>query len=183
VQPTMIYRINAQNEIIYVDDEWQRFLDENSSAETSAKLASTAVLGRPLWEFISDNTTRQLYRAMLGRVRPGETLRFPLRCDGPDCTRLLEMEIVGGENGSVEFRTTVVRAEKRAPRQLLDASIQRSSRLLRSCSWCNRIDIEANWLEIDEAVRQGHLFEQAPLPALSHAICDDCFASMSRLVA
>ena len=84
---------------------WTTFALEN---EGKAVLPER-VIGRPLWSFVADATTRQLYRAMVKKARAGERLAFPFRCDSPSRRRFMEMHDRGGEDGEVEFAARLLR--------------------------------------------------------------------------
>ena len=52
-----------------------------------------------------------------------------------------------------------------------------SDEILVICSFCKRIRVEeAQWVEVEEAVRLLELNEAWPLPQLSHSVCEACFA-------
>ncbi len=75
----IIYRVNDQDEIVFVNEEWDQFAAANAGEAVTA----SQVLQRRLWDFISDSTTRELYRQVLRRIRDGRSLRFTFRCDSP----------------------------------------------------------------------------------------------------
>ncbi len=171
------YVIDAEDRISSVDEEWDRF----AAANDGAALRRPAILGQSLWAHITDATTRSLYQQIVTRVRQGRSSRFTLRCDGPACRRLLEMTIRAAADGSVTFETYPVQVEDREPVALLDRSTARSTDLLRSCAWCNRVDAgvgAAEWVSVEEATARLRLFELDRMPQLTHGICEDCLASM-----
>src|SRR6185436_20078162 len=101
----VVYRINAHDELVHVNDAWTAFADDNGAAAQGA----SHVLGRVLWTFVTDSTTRHIYKRMVDRVRiDGTPIRFQFRCDAPGRRRLLAMEIARADNGSVEFAVTSV---------------------------------------------------------------------------
>ena len=83
----------------------------------------------------------------------------------------MEASLVG--NGGVEFNVRTLSIEKRPPQALLDPAV-RSGPLLRICGWCKKIPIGVRWVEIEEAISEMHLFENAALPRLTHGICEEC---------
>jgi hypothetical protein len=103
----IIYRINDWDQICYVNPAYDTFAGANDGATS----ASGAVLERSLWDFISDPTTRHLYREMLGRVRRGRPVRIRFRCDSPTHRRLMEMDIDAGANDMVEFRVRTIQED------------------------------------------------------------------------
>jgi hypothetical protein len=168
------YRVNDRDEIVFVNQAWDRFALANSGEHVT----TPQVLGRPLWGFITDPTTRALYRDILARVRRGRSVRFVLRCDSPECRRLLEMEVSRGPDEVTDFRVHTLSQEAREPQPLLDSDRPHSEELLRVCGWCRRVDAGGRWAEVEEAVSLLGLFERALLPGVTHGMCDDCYSRM-----
>jgi hypothetical protein len=172
-----VYRLDAQDRIVHVNRAWLSFAAENESDA----LTPEAVLDRPLWDFIADKETRQVYRMILTRVRSsGKEVYIPFRCDSPGIRRFMEMEIARLPEGAVEFRCRLIRAEKRLPIALLDPAADRSDELLQICGWCKRINLDGGWVEAEEAVKRLDLFGAERLPGLTHGICPDCHATAMR---
>ncbi len=172
------YTLNDSDEIVAVNDDWDAFATANGAPH----LAAGQVLGRSLWEFVTDDTTRLLYRDVLARVRRDRAIRFTFRCDAPDCRRQLEMEVSGAPDGGTTFRVRTLAEETRPPQPLLDPAHPRSAQLLRACGWCKKVDLDGRWVEVEEAVEAMGLFQHAELPQVTHGICDDCFARMSAAI-
>lgn len=168
------YRLNDRDEIVSVNEAWDAFASANSAGHMTA----SHVVGRPLWGFITDHTTRLLYRDILARVRGGHPVRFVFRCDSPDCRRLLEMEASGGPDGLIKFRSRTLSVEERQPQALLEPDRPHSEALLRVCGWCKKVDVGGRWAEVEEGVSLLGLFEHSILPKVTHAICEACYERM-----
>lgn len=176
-EPIVRYVIDAEDKIAFVDDGWCRFAEANDGVE----LKGQAILGQSLWDSITDLTTRNLYQQIVSRVRQGKLARFTLRCDSPECRRLLEMTISARADGSVEFETRAVHVEDREPVALLSRKTLRSTDLLLACAWCNRVDVGSTskeWMEVEDAMERLRLFELERVPQLTHGMCEACLASM-----
>lgn len=174
----IVYRIDEGDELCFANNTYDEFAVANGEPE----LASTAVLQRPLWDFITDATTRELYRDILRRVRNGSPVHFGFRCDAPAWRRRMQMDIVPGEKRTVEFRVRTTAEEQRPFQRLLDPGAARSDELLCVCSWCKKVEVGANWMEIEDAITRLCLFESAIVPAITHGICGVCHqAMMDRL--
>lgn len=178
------YHVDAADIIEAVSDTWSAFARENRGEH----LLPPPVLGRSLWDSISDATTRGIYVALLQRVRGGRgPVHFRFRCDAPSMRRLLDMLITretAGAVGTVKFTTTPVALEPRPSVALLDPGVPRETAVQVTCAWCARLRItEQEWLEVEAAMRILDPFGQRALPALSHGMCPDCFAAMAREVA
>ena len=178
VNRDILYRVNERDEISFVNDEWDRFAAGNDGEH----LKSSHVLCRPLWDFVGDFSTGAIYRDLLARVRAGHNARFNFRCDSPTCTRVMEMDVVPGPDGAVEFRTRPLIERPREAQLLLDPRVPRSNRVLLGCSWCKRFDIDGDWLEVEEAVARLRLFERSPLPLVTHGVCESCLAELMRVL-
>ena len=172
------YTLNDADEIVEVNDDWDVFATANGAPH----LAAGQVLGRSLWDFVTDDTTRLLYRDVLARVRRDRAVRFTFRCDAPDCRRQLEMEVSAAPRGGATFCVRTVAEETRPPQALLDPAHPRSGQLLRACGWCKKVDLGGRWAEVEQAVDVLGLFHHAALPQVTHGICDDCFASMTATI-
>ena len=91
----------------------------------------------------------------------------------------MELRIEAAPSGSVEFRSRLLRLEPRDPVPLLDASLPRAAQPpIRTCSWCKQMDVEGEWVEVEEGVRRLGLFDTADLPPISHGICPTCEAEV-----
>ncbi len=172
---SVVYDLDASDNIVSVNDAWDRFAAENESASVGAR----NVVGRSLWDFISDPTTREIYRRLFASARGGSApSSFQFRCDAPSIRRLLEMEI-RFTDGVVRCTVRTVNLENREPQLLLDPAVERSEELLRMCSWCKRIPDGAGvWHEIDDAVSLAELFRYQRLPVVTHGICEECSTVM-----
>lgn len=173
------YRLNDRDEIVFVSESWDRFAVANDGAATTAQ----QVLGRPLWDFIADPTTRALYRDVLVRIREGRQVQFTFRCDSPACRRLLEMTVQGAADGGVEFRSRTVSEEDRAAQPLLAEGTGGEGPTIRMCGWCKKVDLAGEWVEVEVAVADLRLLEQGTPPAINHGICDPCFERMVAALA
>lgn len=167
------YHIDGQDRLIYVDDTWREFANNNAAPE----LVSDTILFKPLWNFIADRKVHHLYQMLLEKVRQsGKPVQIFYRCDAPHMRRFMEMRMTLDEESGVQFRNWLVREEPCEPVELLDTTAKRSQELLIICSWCKRVKVETQtWVQVEEAVQQLALFEAAELPQLSHGICPECF--------
>lgn len=176
----IVYRLNSRDEFVYFNEEWVNF----AVANDASGLLPERVLGRLLWDFITDQTTRQIYQEILDRVHAGRPVRFNFRCDAPEHRRYMEMDIARCDGGEVQFQVRTVREEERPRQGLLDWHAPRAGELLRICGWCKRVDIgEGRWGEVEEAVTAFRLFERLALPRLTHGMCEACFKTMTDKIA
>ncbi len=176
VQASVVYRIDKQDKLLGANAEWDRFALENSAGN----LVSDRIASQSLWDFISDTTTRFLYRDILKKVRAGHRVSFPFRCDSADCRRFLEMHAYLIEGGAVEFEVRTLALEKRPPQPVLDGGGRRTGDILRMCGWCKKMPDAGGWIEIEEAVAKMNLFESDVLPVISHGICEECDMKMRK---
>lgn len=175
VTPTIVYRVDAEDRIVSVNGAWNGF----ALANGGDAIVANRIIGRNLFEYITDATTRQLYRQMLARIRNGQDLQYTFRCDSPDRRRLMEMEMrLVDDDGSVEFRAMPFEEHSRAPLWAPQADGAGDEELQRACGWCNRLEVEGAWLEIEEALPKLGVMEQRSPATLTHGMCPDCLARM-----
>lgn len=179
--PPIRYRVDARNSLVSVNDAWvaeaQEALDPG--------LASPEILGREIWQLISDPSLQHLFDRLFRRLRAGEIPRvnYLFRCDTPDLRRLHRLTITADASGSLHFKSAVVALKRRPRIQLLDPAIRRSPEILRICGWCKRIPLpDQRWVEIEDALGQLDALDRAPAPLLSHGICPDCERTMDSLL-
>ena len=171
-----IHTVDASGNITAVNDEWVEFAIENGAPE----LLRQSVVGHAIWDFMDGKETRHISRLILDKVRTsGTAITLPYRCDSPSLKRFMEMEIVPVEGGRVEFRSRILRLEKREPVELLDIKAVRSESFITICSWCRRTRTSKGWVEVDEAVRTLGLFSMDALPQITHGMCEDCATLIS----
>lgn len=173
-----VHRIDAEDRICFVNEMWLTFATENDWPDGAA-----AVLGSPLMSHIADAQTRHIYRLLIDRVRDtGHPLHFHYRCDSPGLRRFMEMRMTAGPKGEIEFRSRVLRLERRDPIPVLDSTLpHRGGNPLQICSWCKAIYARAAWLTLEEAVNTLDVLTDAVLPELTHGICPDCSDRMLRV--
>ncbi len=173
------YQINKQDEIIFVNDEWFQF----ALANDGSNLTREDVLYRSLWDFISDNKVKHLYREILRRVNAGHSLKFNLRCDSPDIRRIIVMKITPQKDGEVKFDSRTIRTQPRMPVFHFKKNAPQTDNLLIACSWCNKIEAgNGKWKEIKEAIKSLRLFEVETLPEISHGMCGSCYQTVSLML-
>lgn len=165
------YRIGIDDRIFHLGSGWEPFASDNGAVDLSAK----NVVGRPIWDFIEGDEVRHLYRLLVDRVRAeGRPVQLPFRCDSPELRRYMELDIAPELGKSLWFSARLLRAEPRQKVAILDPSAPRSETFLKICSWCKRIVVRNDWLEIEDGIVRLGLFEEGPLPRLTHGMCPDC---------
>lgn len=174
----IVYCIDASDRIVHVNTGWIHFARHNHGG----RLLPEFILGRLLWEHITDSTVQELYRCMVSRARHGQPTRFRFRCDAPHQRRSFQMTISPLEHSGVQFESHLEAQEPRDAIDLLDPFQARETDvLLRMCSWCHGIDWPGvGWLPLEEAVERLYLVRPEGMPRLTHGICRDCTDRVMR---
>lgn len=175
----VVYRIDDEDRVVEVNDGWLAFAEANQGEA----LHPSVVVGRSLWDFLSDRPTIDLYRVMVKRLRGGSSrIRFRLRCDSPDRRRLLTVEMTGDDKGGVLFNVTPIFEETRPWVALLGQPAHlRGAGLLTVCGWCMRAEMASGaWVEIEEAAQALGLSEGEPMPRLRQGVCTTCREAITR---
>lgn len=173
-----VYRVDAQDRIQHMDSVWLAFALENGASSLTERL----VKGTSLWDHVTDASTRHLYQIILARVREtGRPVTIPFRCDHPERRRFMALGVLPQPDRSLEFKSYLLREEPAERVGLLDASMPRTTELLRMCCWCKKVDTgEAGWQEPVKAVQLLKLFDTPAVPLISHVACPACEADVLR---
>lgn len=170
-----IYTIDASDRLSFVNPAWHEFI---------APMAAdpTPLLGRPIWERIPDGVVRQLWELLYNRVRAiGGGVFVPMRVDRADERRLIDIELRPLGDGSIHHICEPVWREPRAAVALLDPAYPRDARTLRTCAWCQRIQVRLGvWEEIEQAQQTLAILAEASLPRLEPVACTSCKQSLLK---
>ncbi len=169
-----VHRIDGEDKIIHVNDDWLAFAVENDTPG----LTREAVLNKPLFDFIEGRETRYVFRELFAKVRRElAPVTIPFRCDSTDCIRVMEMDVLPLMDEQIQFNCRLIRQEAREPIALLDPEAERSGQLLVVCSWCKKVLVpDKGWLEMEDAVRELDFFGEKKPPRITHEICQPCNA-------
>jgi hypothetical protein len=165
------YAIDEHDHLIKVDEGYYRFAEENGGHEAGTSL------GRSLWDYVAGRELVNLQRLLIRRIRDevGD-VELPFRCDGPEVRREMDIRIVARPGGRVVLFPAQLRPaeEREIPQPLLDPELPRGEEIVEMCGWCDRFEVEGEWVEGEEAAKRLQLFNRPELPALTHGICPDC---------
>jgi hypothetical protein len=105
-------------------------------------------------------------------------LTLAFRCDAPDERRLLEMTMVPASQRGTVFRVTPVRVQMRPPVGVLSPEGARTHEYVVMCSWCKRVAVDVEWLEVEVALRRLRILEHTALPQVTHGMCPRCASNL-----
>jgi hypothetical protein len=162
------YAIDHNDRLIRLDDGFYRFAEENGWEDVGSSL------GRSLWDFVAGEDVRKLQRMLVRRIRDGvRDVELTCRCDGPGMTREMDVRIVAGSSGRGVLFSARVRSEevRDEPQRLLDPDVPRGEERLPMCAWCDRFEVDGEWVEVEEAAKRLELFRRSELPTIDHTIC------------
>ena len=170
--PLVRYQIDRNDRICFVNQAFSDFASDNDAFD----LVGDAILGRALWEFITDETVCALNKMLILKARrTHRVVSFPCRCDSPELLRSMEMVILPLDHGTLEFQCRIVRQQIRSLRKLWGRQARPAPVSLRVCSWCNKVDIGGdNWQELDWLLAQRPLLDEEPPLSLTHGACPEC---------
>lgn len=173
VQPPIYrYRVDGTDRIVWVDDWWLAFARENGAPD----LDPTAVIGQPLWDFLSGRTTQEVFRQVHERVRStGCPLTIRFRCDSPTLERYMRMTISPEEDRHLLYESAVLRTVATRAVNILNSKWRRTSAVLTMCSCCKKVLVEPlGWSELHEICGKLKFFEAERVPDLRYDICPRC---------
>ena len=174
------YTINAQDQIVSVNRSWQEFADSNGATN----IDGDQELGHSVWHYITGAEVRQLYEMLFDGVRrKRRAVTVPFRCDAPDRRRFMELQVTpGSTDGALVVSCVTLREEERDGAPLFAETDPDPDKLLKVCSWCKHIEMDDDWVEVEEATQRLNLFAARRLPRLTHGICPQCAALVREQV-
>jgi hypothetical protein len=162
------YAIDDQDRLIRLDEGYYRFARENGWEDVDLSL------GRPLWDFVAGEDVRKVLRLLVRRIRDGvRDVELTCRCDGPAVAREMDLRIAATSSGRGVLFSSRVRAEdawgSRQP--LLDPEALRGPNAVPMCAWCDRFEVDGEWVEVEEATKRLDLLGRREMPELDHTVC------------
>jgi hypothetical protein len=177
--PPVIYRIDADDIIRYVNAAWGQFALANQAD------ALQQAVGTSLWQHISGEEVSQIYRDVFRKVRLAQSeISFPFRCDSPAIRRDMAMRVYPLDSGAIECECRVLGTtplDSVAAMQSFPV-MESTTDFLRVCSWCKRMRVAEQWLEIGPAIQTLDLMATPTPPQLTHGICPACVESMEAAI-
>jgi len=168
--------LDAQDQIVSVGRDWDRFAKENGAPE----LSGSAVIGRPLLEFVSGKVTRTFVQTLLQLARDRkQPIELDYRCDSPLKRRYSRMRVVCDAAGGVVFSHETLRTEARSRSVRVAAASQRGRHTSIRCSMCNQVKPDNAWLEPEHHLQTGA--PDTPQLWVIYGICDACALQLRHL--
>lgn len=170
---TCIYLVDATDRIVFVNENWLPFAEENQASESCHP---SKIINQSIWKFVDGSETKHLYRIIMSQVRKSQTpVSFPFRCDAPDKRRYLELTIAPLKDGMLEFTSSVSCEEIRDSVALLEIDTPRGDQWVRMCSMCKKVEVsDRRWEEVETAIAEMRLFDHHLLPSITHGLCPEC---------
>jgi len=167
--------LDAQDQIVAVGSDWDRFAKENGAPE----LSGSAVIGKPLLEFVSGKVTRTFVQALLQLARDRkQPIELDYRCDSPLKRRYSRMRVVCDAAGGLVFSHETLRTEARARPVRVAAASQRGRHTSIRCSMCNQVKPANAWLEPEHYLQTGA--PETPQLWVIYGICDACASQLGQ---
>lgn len=172
-----IYRIDENDNIVFVSENWSKFAIDNDATETCIP---PLILNKPIWKFIGDIETIYLYQLVINRIRiDKKTVEIPINCDSPSLRRFMKITIKPFVENQIEFTSKILNLEKREYLSVLSKNAPRTDKFLKICSYCKKIAVsEIEWVDTERAIESLKLFQKDKLPQLTHGVCPACYESV-----
>jgi hypothetical protein len=166
------YSVDDCDVIVEIGSGWSDFATENGGCG----LTADALIGRPLFDFIADDSTRLAYRDLHAHVREtGRAVSVPFRCDSPTKRRAMQLTLECGDEGRLLYQTSEVEVQPQERVSVLDSAEKRSVAFLTMCSLCKRSLIEPiGWVEPAKVNLDLRLYERETVPTVRYTVCPDC---------
>jgi hypothetical protein len=179
-QMPVVYHLDAVDRLCYVNRSWDWVAENNDVSHLRAE----HVLGKSLWELMTEVDVCAWYGALFAHARAGNSLVLTIRCDSSDRRRLLHIHLFSGGEGLVSCVCGVVATMRRSSVRLLDRTLPRGDDTVRLCSWCGRVEVRlGSWREVEDVITELGLTPADPLPQIGYTTCPDCARYVAALAA
>ena len=178
---TIIYQLDADDRLIHVNIEWDRFANDN----TGDSLLSHKIVNQSIWDYITGPEVQVIYKELFKRARASKkTIAFNYRCDSAEMKRYMHMSIVPYQNSDgLQLYSRELRQEPQRKVVKLDFlgdhEIHVNSQL--RCSNCNKINVGNEWLELEDAVEKAGIFQKQGTFKVMSTVCGECHARLMQL--
>jgi len=165
----MFFRLDQRDRVEAIGEQWASLARESGAEH----LFPGAAVGKPYRDFIRGNQVAEVYRTFLKRIRlRREVVRFPIRADTARERRFFALEIEVVDGGGIVFRLA---PEGTEPRPASDwATPPDVDEMIRMCSFCQKAQWDLEWMELEQAMKEGDLFGAFRHWQVSHGSCPDC---------
>jgi len=175
-QPIYIYYIDENDLIYHINEEWKQFAIEN---EGSYLVDET--LGKPIWDFISEGLIKKLYKELIAAVRKTqEEINISFRCDSPEKLRFMQMNLYPIMENGIAFQNILLKEKLKEEGYTPEVLAILGEAGYPMCSKCNKIKINSEWIELEEALKRK-LLENKNLKA-HYGICSECATSIKNSI-
>jgi hypothetical protein len=165
------YRINSEDQIVYVNREWLQFAKENDAPD----LTESTVLGTKIWRYVKGDETRRLYSELFFNLRNNKKeLTLPFNCDSPHLIRNMILTLRALGSGSIELECRLSSVQKREYVGIFDSRVERTDYFVRICSICRKFHVDGEWLSVTDVLGRKRWFTSVPLPQLEESLCSSC---------
>ena len=173
--PSVVYRVDATDRIVEVNDAWHAFAAANDGA------GLVDPIGESLWRHIGDQGSRDLYSLLLTAVRvSGRSVTYPYRCDSPTLRRQMEMSLSPGDDGALLFSSRVVSTEPLPHAVMFGQSLPYSIGRVDVCGNCRQVRDKEGWTDIINLFNRGRITANRNSFTPMYRICPDCRTSLRR---
>ena len=161
------FLIDDQQIICWVSTDWDSFAQLN---DATSSISRDTVLGQRLFRFIEGDATRMFYdAAMLYTQQLKKPCVFHYRCDVPDASRTMSMQIqYQRDNGGWLFKNSILATHEMAT--AIDFHYSTTAAMIR-CSICNRVHLDDTW---HDAFVHPKLIGARESIAVDYVICPSC---------
>lgn len=175
--PPLVYWIDAADRI---DDLNEAYVRDAAGDDPVADVRA-ALIGRLLWRVLPQ--AAEWYGPLVRRVREdGRPVVFQFRCDTPDVRRLMRMRISPESEGGVCFESATIAVQERPAVALIaDPLTGREGAPVTMCSWCKRVEVLGEWLEVELALDRLPTGGRPSLPPVTHGVCPRCLHELVAL--
>lgn len=162
-----IYWIDKKMKIVSISGPWDEFAEKNNGPD----IVSEKVRGKHVWEFITGDTTRMWFDALIQLARVKRVpIERPYRCDSPRLKRYMNMTITPEDSGLLRIEHTLISTQElQTPVNFTFAREKNTEPIHTRCSVCGRVKNSQLWQETADRGEEEEINMN-----VTYAVCPDC---------
>ncbi len=167
----LVYLIDASDCLLTLQEP----LVKPPNFEPSHTFDLAAHVGRSIFDFMADCRLRLLYRMIYRGLRTHRRLVvLPFRADSPTLACHMELSLTVLANNAILHESRLIHSEPHCTLQPWATNAPSADEFMTICGWCQRLQQNDQWQDVETVICNQRLFERAVLPQLTHGICPTC---------
>ena len=144
-----------------------------------APQADNRLAGNPVWDFIADKKLRNIYEIVFSTATNSKNeIVIRHHRDSPSLSRFMESRVFAWTDDTFFVYDSLNTEDRTEQTASQDHTVQNPYKYQSVCSWCKKVKVGDEWVEVQNPFRELDLFSSETPVQLTHGICPTCFVTV-----